>query len=94
MKGSVKLLVWVTFFALIGANIFIFLSGMKLSEKINYFETETKRLRQENIDLETKAYEANSLQRAASVAGELSFTKKAEPYFLESLRFALRGKKE
>ena len=92
MKNFIKPAIWMAFLVLIGANIFIFLSGMKLSEQINFYETETKKLHQENIDLEKKAYEANSLQHAASIAGELDFTKKAEPYFLESLRFALKGK--
>ncbi len=81
------------FLVLIGANVFIFLSGMKVSEQINFYETETKKLKQENIDLEKKAYAAESLQNAASVAAQLEFTKKAEPYFLENLRFALNEKR-
>lgn len=92
MKKTVKLTIWIAFFLLISVNVFIFLSGMKLSKQINYFEKETKRLHQENIDLEKKAYEADSLQYAASVAAQLDFTKKAEPYFLENLRYALKRK--
>jgi cell division protein FtsB len=84
-------LVWLFFVLLLAANIYIFLSGMNLSEKINTYEKETKRLRQENIDLEAKAYEANSLQHAASRAAELDFSKKAEPYFLDNLRVALKN---
>ncbi len=91
-KNTTVFAIWIIFFILIGINIFIFLSGMKLSEKINYFETETKRLRTENVDLEKKAYEASSLQHAASVAAQLDFKKKAEPYFLDSLRYALKAK--
>ena len=83
-------LVWLFFVFLLAANIYIFLSGMNLSEKINTYEKETRRLHQENIDLEAKAYEANSLQYAASRAAELDFTKKAEPYFLDTLRVALK----
>lgn len=83
-------LVWLFFVFLLAANIYIFLSGMNLSEKINTYEKETRRLHQENIDLEAKAYEANSLQYAASRAAELDFTKKAEPYFLDNLRVALK----
>lgn len=83
-------LVWLFFVVLLVANIYIFLSGMNLSEKINTYEKETRRLHQENIDLEAKAYEANSLQYASSRAAELDFTKKAEPYFLDNLRVALK----
>lgn len=65
---------------------------MKVSEKITFYEIETKKLKQNNIELEKKAFVANSLQRAASVAAELKFTKKAEPYFLDNLRVALKDK--
>ena len=90
MKKTTFGIIWLFFILLLGANIYIFLSGMDLSQKINTYEKETKRLHQENIDLEAKAYEANSLQYAASRAADLDFTKKAEPYFLENLHFALK----
>lgn len=92
MKKISKVFTMSLFLLLIGTNVFIFLSGMKVSEQINFYEIETKKLKQENIDLEKKAYEANSLQHAASVAAQLDFTKKAEPYFLENLRVALKEK--
>jgi hypothetical protein len=90
MKKTGKILITILFFVLVVANLLIFVSGMNLSQKISYFEQETKRLRRENISLQKKAYEADSLQFAASVAAQLNFAQKAEPYFLENLGFALR----
>lgn len=75
---------------LIGANIVIFVKSMSLSQQINLFEMETKKLKQENIELEKEAYRINSLQYVSSIAAELGFKKKAEPYFLENLDFALK----
>ncbi len=90
MKSLPRIFTVGLFLLLIAANVYIFLSGMKVSEQINFFEAQTKKLQQENIELEKKAYAANSLQHAASVAAELNYTKKAEPYFLNNLRFALK----
>ncbi len=90
MKKIIKSLVAVSFLALIIANLYIFVSGMSLGQQISYFEQETKRLNKENLTLQKKAYEADSLQFAASVAAQLNFAQKAEPYFLENLGFALR----
>ena len=90
MKKIGKILLTVLFLVLVTANLLIFVSGMNLSQQISHFEQETKRLRRENISLQKKAYEADSLQFAASVAAQLNFAQKAEPYFLENLGFALR----
>lgn len=90
MKKIGKLIIGISFIALVAVNLYIFVSGMKLSEQIGFFEQETKRLYKENLSLEKKAYEADSLQFAASVAAQLDFAQKAEPYFLENLGFALR----
>lgn len=83
-------MIWVFFLGLVVANIFVFVSQMRLGEDINYYEKEVRRLHQENIELEKKAYAANSLQYAASKAAEMEFVKKTEPYFLENLRYALK----
>lgn len=90
MKKMGKLLIGVLFLVLIVANSYIFVSGMNISQQISYLEKETKRLNKENLSLQKKAYEADSLQFAASVAAQLDFAQKAEPYFLENLGFALR----
>lgn len=78
------------FVGLAVANIGIFISSMQLSERISYYDRETKRLKMENLDLEQKIYEVNSLQKAASAAAALDFTKKAEPNYLENLGSALQ----
>lgn len=88
MKNYLKLGLYLLFSVLIAANIFIFVSGMKLSQGINKFETETKRLKQENMELENKFYRTNSLEFASIFAKELDLTQKAEPYYLENLGFA------
>ena len=86
----VKPLIILMFVGLAIANIGIFISSMQLSDKITYYDKESKRLKQENLDLEQKIYEVNSLQKAASAAAELEFTKKAEPNYLENLGGALK----
>ncbi len=90
MKKTLKLLIGLSFLGLIIANIFIFVSEMNLGQQVSYFEQETGRLHKQNLVLQQKAYAADSLQYAASVAAKLNFAQKAEPYFLENLGFALR----
>lgn len=90
MKKFLKYFTYLGFAVLISANIVIFVKSMSLSQQINVFEKGTKRLKQENIELEKEAYRINSLQYVSSVAAELGFKKKAEPYFLENLGFALK----
>ena len=90
MKKGLKFLIAIVFLSLIIVNLYIFVSGMQLSQKISYFENETRKLQKANIDLEKRVYEIGSLDYAATVAAQLDFTQKAEPYFLENLGFALR----
>lgn len=89
MKKIIKIIVPILFIGLVVINIFIFVSSMSLSQQINSFEKDTQKIRQQNIALEKELYRANSLDYAASVAAKLEFTKKAEPYFLENLKYAL-----
>ncbi|MBI1862812.1 hypothetical protein HYS00_01690 [Candidatus Microgenomates bacterium] len=86
----VKPLIVFMFIGLAVANIGIFISSMQLSDKITYYSRESKRLKEENQDLEQKIYEVNSLQKAASQAAELDFTKKAQPNYLNNLGVALK----
>lgn len=88
MKKFLKLGLYLLFTILICTNIFIFVSSMNLSEDINKLESKTKRLKQENMELENKLYRTNSLESASLYAKELDFTKKASPYYLENLGFA------
>lgn len=71
-------------------HIYLFISGISLGEEINKFETSTKKLKQNNIDLEKELYSVESLNNAASVAARLKFTKKASPVYLDNLGIALR----
>ena len=73
---------------LIASNVYIFVSGFTISEKISYYEQEIKKLHQQNIDLEQKAYKVNSLQHTASEAATLGFDKRTEPIYLDELHFA------
>lgn len=91
MKLSVvKPIIVLTFFGLAVANIGIFISSMSLSDKITFYDKETKRLKEENLDLEQKIYEINSLQKAASAAADMDFVKKAQPNYLNNLDVALK----
>jgi hypothetical protein len=45
-------------------------------------------LRRENRELETKVYEMDSLEYAASRAADLSFIKKVTPIYLEMFKYA------
>ena len=88
MQSLTKYFIWFIFAILLTGNVFIFLNSIKLSDEINHFEKETKNLHQENLNIENKIYEVDSLQYAASMASELDFTQKAEPIYLENLKYA------
>lgn len=89
MKTISKSLIWSVFLILITVNIFVFVHSIKLSDEINQFEAETKTLHQENSSLENQMYQIDSLQYAASVAASFNFTQKAQPVYLENLKYAL-----
>ena len=91
MKNLIKSAFIFSFIALAIVNLFIFVSSIKMSEKINFYETETKKLHMQNIELEKNLYESGSLSRIASEAAELSFTKTVEPTYLDKLKYALRN---
>ena len=88
MKNLTKFLVWAIFLILVSANIYVFLNSLKLSDNINRFEKEIKVLHQQNLSLENRVYEVDSLQFAASLAGQLDFTQKAQPVYLDNLKYA------
>lgn len=89
MKKLTNAAVWIFFLILIAGNIYIFLGGMTLSNEIGRYEKETVRLNLENIDLEKKVYELSSFRYAASMAAQLSFTKKSQPLYLDDIKYAL-----
>lgn len=61
---------------------------MKLSDEINRYEKDIKKLKKENIELEKKVYEISSLKYAASVSASLDFTQKSSPLYFENLKYA------
>jgi cell division protein FtsL len=84
MKKLSGVAIWVLFFALMIGNISVFITGVSLSEDIYRFETEIEQLRQENIELETKVFKAESIEYAASLAADLGYTKKTQPVFFDN----------
>jgi hypothetical protein len=85
MNTLIKSTIWGVFFVLIIANIFTFMKGMSIADEINHFESETKKLHQENIELEKQVYNSDSLQNAASLAAVLKFTKQSTPMYLDNM---------
>ena len=79
-----KVSIWVLFFALMAGNIYVFVSGVTLSNEISTFEKQIEDLRTENRKLEKEVLMTESIDFAASLAGELAFTEKAEPVFFEN----------
>lgn len=65
-------------------NIKFYVSSISLSEKVNYYETQIKKLRTENTILETKLYKVDSLQYAYAKSKELDFTKKSNPLNIDT----------
>ena len=90
MNHFYKLITFVFIFALISANAYIFVNGISLSNEVTHFETETKKLYTENMDLETKVYALDSLKFASSVATQLNFTRNEEPIYMNGLSYARR----
>lgn len=82
--------IWVIFLVLAVINIFIFIKGIKLSTEISFYENETNKLHQDNLELEKQAYGFDSLRYAASMAAVLNFTKKAQPIYIENAKYALK----
>ncbi len=87
--NAVKKIIWGTFFLLLIANIFIFVHSIALGNDINRFETEIVKIHRENEELNSRTYEIDSLQYAASIAARLDFTQTAKPIYLEGQTYAL-----
>ncbi|MEX1052694.1 MAG: hypothetical protein WEC80_02500 [Patescibacteria group bacterium] len=90
MKSPLKMLIFSTFVVLLGLNIWVFVKGISLSSDISKYEQKTKELKKVNMELETELYSINSLKHTSSIAAQLNFSKKAEPYFLDNLKVALK----
>ncbi|MFH1827466.1 MAG: hypothetical protein ABH812_03505 [bacterium] len=90
MKSIFKFFVSIIFITLIMLNLWVFTKGMFLSQEISKYEINTQKLKKENMELETKLYKINSLKNTSSIAASLDFSKKADPYFLDNLKVALK----
>jgi cell division protein FtsL len=90
MKVFANCCIWVLFFGLMVGNIYVFVSGLTLSDQIHTFEKEISNLHQQNSDLETKVYNMESITYAASLAAELDYNKKTEPVFFGEHAYAYK----
>ena len=88
MKNLSKYFIWLIFLVFISINIYVFLHSLKLSDQVNQFENEINNLHQENLSLESKIFAVDSLQYAASIAAQFDFSQKAQPVYLENLKYA------
>ena len=77
-------------FILIIANLFMFISGIVLSDEINSFELKTDSLRKTNLNLEKESANLSSLQFAQKQAEKLHFINSSLPQSLDQLRYAYR----
>ncbi len=90
MKLLANSAIWFVFFGLMIGNVYVFMQGISLSDQIHQYENGMKKLRQENIELETKIYKVESITYAASLAAELEYNKKSEPVFFDEKKYALK----
>lgn len=88
MQKTIKKFIWVVLLFFVAGNIYMFCSGIAVSDTINNLEQKTKKLHQENKELEKHLYEVESLQYAASMAANLNFTVSSQPIYLNSLKYA------
>jgi len=89
VKIIYKNIVWVLLIGLVITNIYLFVSGISLADKINFFENETRKIHQQNIALENETSYFDSISYAASMAAVLDFVKPSSPIYLENLKYAL-----
>jgi uncharacterized protein YxeA len=85
-----KKIIWSVLTLLVIINIGLFVKSINLSGEINTFEKETRRLHEQNIQLEKETSYYDSYQFAASQAASFGFVKKSTPLFLENLKYALK----
>ena len=90
MKYIARTVFGIIFILLVGCNLYILASSFKLESSINFYEREIAMYHQENVELEKKAYQVDSLNYSASEAARLSFVKEVEPMYLDKLQYALK----
>lgn len=89
MKKFISYILLVIFLALMVVNVFVFMSGIKLSDDISKYDSETLALKKENTELEKQVYEISSLQYAASISAQLDFSQQTKPLYFTSFKYAL-----
>ncbi len=90
MKNIFLRTTWLIMFILVFANLFMFISGIVLSDEINNFELKTDSLRKNNLTLEKEAANLGSLKFAQEQAKKLQFTNSSLPQSLDKLGYAYR----
>jgi len=90
MKNTLLKMTGLVMLILIIANLFVFISGIVLSDQINNFELKTDNLRKVNLTLEKKAANLGSLKFATEQAKKLGFTSFSSPQSLDKLGYAYR----
>ena len=75
-------------FVLIIINLFVFISGIVLSDQISNFETKTDNLRKINLSLEKEVANLGSLKFATEQAKKLGFNRLSLPQSLGQLGYA------
>lgn len=88
MKYIVRHLLGIAFFALLFGNVYVFINGVQLSDKVHFYESEVTKLRQENIRLEKHVYKFDSISYAASIAAELDYEGAKDTVFVTKPGFA------
>ena len=88
MKNIVRQLVGLTFLVLLAANVYVFMNGVQLSDKVHYYESEVSKLRNENISLEKTVYKFDSITYAASIAAELEYAEADEKMYVTKPGYA------
>ena len=87
-KINFNFLIYFLLVFLIVVNLGIFYFSIKVSDDIRENELKIEKIHKENIDLERKLSQLDSLNFAQNVAKKLEFTKETEPLFLENLKYA------
>ncbi|MFA6017507.1 MAG: hypothetical protein WC744_05485 [Patescibacteria group bacterium] len=75
---------------LVVANLFVFISGIVLSDEINNFEQKTENLHKINLTLEKEAAKLSSINFAQAQAKEFGFTNSTAPQYIDQLKYAYR----
>ncbi|HEX7542587.1 MAG TPA: hypothetical protein VF385_00690 [Patescibacteria group bacterium] len=90
MKNILFGITGLVMFVLVFANLFVFISGIVLSDQINNFEIKTGNLRKDDLTLEKEVANLSSLKFALEQAKEFGFTNSAAPQYIDQLKYAYR----